>query len=122
MKISGSSGWARTAAATLAVLAMAAMATSDGIAASIAIYRGAALTMVPAAAPADGAAVRVVRGPAVKPTTPRRPPAAGPTRLMAGTRLWIVDPARERLRVCVMDHSTQVGQRVIRCATRALPD
>ncbi|MFQ5467454.1 MAG: hypothetical protein ACE5DS_04890, partial [Kiloniellaceae bacterium] len=77
---------------------------------------------VPVAAPADGAAVGVVRGPAVKPMAPPRPAAAEPARLMAGARLWIVDPARGRLRACAMHNSTQVGQGAIRCATRALPD
>lgn len=48
-------------------------------------------------------------------------PAAVPRGVVGGGRLWLVDPASERLTGCALERTTQLGVRRIRCTTRDLP-
>jgi hypothetical protein len=64
----------------------------------------------------SGDAPVVLRGSAAspKPAAEVRPSAAG-WQIVAGRRLWLVDPATKDLRTCAVRDTTQVGVQEIRC-------
>lgn len=65
--------------------------------------------------------VAVYRGSAAPPAylAPRRP--APTSQAVGGRRLWLVDPAADRLTACAVGGTGLVGERVIRCVKRRLP-
>lgn len=80
------------------------------------IFRGGA--EAPARAVERG--VTVVRGQAtIRPTTA---PAKQPARLAAGSSLWLIDEAGERLIGCELQETGFAGRQVIECASGDLPD
>jgi hypothetical protein len=58
----------------------------------------------------------ILRGSAVGPQrAPEVRPSAERWQVVAGRRLWLVDPVTEDLRTCAVRDTTQVGVREIRC-------
>ncbi len=77
--------------------------------------------LVPAVAGAAGAEVLVLRGRGGPP--PPAPSASPPASIVAaGERLWLVDPAGDRLVGCRLDRTSRAGALRIRCAERRLPE
>jgi hypothetical protein len=63
-----------------------------------------------------GNAPVILRGSAVGPQpAPEVRPGAERWQIVAGRRLWLVDPVTEDLRTCAVRDTTQVGVREIRC-------
>ena len=63
-----------------------------------------------------GAAPVILRGSAVeRAPTPEVRLSAPRWQIVAGRRLWLVDPATEDLRTCAVRDTTQVGVKEIRC-------
>jgi hypothetical protein len=63
-----------------------------------------------------GDALLILRGSAVGPQpAPEVRPSAQRWQIVAGRRLWLVDPVTEDLRTCAVRDTTQVGVREIRC-------
>jgi hypothetical protein len=63
-----------------------------------------------------GNAPLILRGSAVGPQpAPEVRPSAERWQIVAGRRLWLVDPVTEDLRTCAVRDTTQVGVREIRC-------
>ncbi len=86
---------------------------------AVTVYRGAQMTLEPAA---PSGPVEVLRGtPAPVSIKQIAAPSGGVTRLVAGTRLWLVDAKTGRLTTCAARRSTQVGRETIRCFSRDLP-
>lgn len=91
----------------------------------VAVHRGAQTTA--AFGPtAPATATVVARGTGIKPRV-----ASGTTTVdgridrsvpvVAGDRLWLIDTAADRLTVCTLRGTTEVGRDVIRCQHRTLP-
>jgi hypothetical protein len=63
-----------------------------------------------------GDAPVVLRGSAASPrSAPEMGPSAAGRQVVAGRRLWLVDPATKDLRTCAVGDTTQVGVQEIRC-------
>lgn len=100
-------------------------AGSPASAHEVTVHRGADVkTAFGPTAPA-GATV-VARGAAINPRTAAgqgivaaRTGSAVP--IVAGERLWLVDTAADRLTVCTLRNTADVGREVIRCRHRRLP-
>ena len=110
----------RVPLATLAVSAMALIGlTAAASAASVTVSRGAESMVVH---PAEGGLV-VVRGTPVVAQPPKQEVfAAVPDVVAAGWRIWMIDAKAGRLKTCSEWRTTQVGERVIRCLARDLPE
>ena len=69
--------------------------------------------------------VRVFRGSPATTTAPAARQKADTTSesgiVTAGSKVWFVDQATGKLRVCRMEKTTQVGEHRIACQSRALP-
>lgn len=65
----------------------------------------------------------ILRGSAIARKAPAPEPAVGaPTwRLLAGRRLWLVDPTGREVVACNLEQTTQVGLRIVRCFEGDLP-
>lgn len=88
-------------------------------AASVTVYRGAESTVVH---PAEGGLV-VVRGAPVVTHPPKQAIfTVVPDVVAAGRRIWMIDAEAGRLKTCALRRTTQVGERVIRCFARDLPE
>ncbi|MFO0931064.1 MAG: hypothetical protein U1E14_09230 [Geminicoccaceae bacterium] len=73
-----------------------------------------------AAAPTQEGGVTVYRGPGSGPAPAVAKPAPQPA-LLAGQRLWVVDPETGRMVACRQEFTATVGVRRIVCSGRALP-
>lgn len=68
--------------------------------------------------PADHPDVEVIRSFAAEPAARGMRPEPRPaTFAVGGDRLWLVDPDSQRIAVCTLQNTTQVGERRIRCFT-----
>jgi hypothetical protein len=69
------------------------------------------------------AGVTVLRGSAIAPRAaePARAMGAERWQISSGERLWLTDPETGEVMVCRQARTTQVGERVIRCAEGNLP-
>ena len=86
---------------------------------AVTVYRGGQMTVEPAA---HSGTVQVLRGtPAPASVMLDTAPSGGATRLVAGSRLWLVDAKARRLTTCAARRSAQVGRETIRCFSRDLP-
>ena len=104
------------AASAVALIVGASAAWS---ASTITVHRGAQTTVVRP----GGAELDVGRGEPLAIQPPKADLSAdAPDWVTSGRRLWMVDAENRRLRVCVLDRTTQVGERVIRCRERDLPN
>lgn len=71
----------------------------------------------------EAEAPSILRGSAIPRRAPDPEPAMAPERwqLLAGPRLWLVDPAGREIIACDLERTTQVGERVVRCFEDDLP-
>ena len=106
-------------AAAMGVAAFAGPVAAQGNG-SVVVYRGAEAETVRFD---NRSGVTVVRGqPAAKLVEPVRKAAhTRVRRIRAGNTLWVVDGRGKRLVACQIRNTTQVGDRRIRCISRALP-
>lgn len=70
----------------------------------------------------EGTSVTIVRG---RPSVPDSLEKAAPLTVsraepwvVGGDRLWIVDPEKNRIRVCYLHRTSYVGKSIIRCLSR----
>jgi len=65
----------------------------------------------------------ILRGSAIARKAPPPPPATGPERwrALAGERLWLVDVAGGEVVSCILDRTSTVGRRIVRCFPDDLP-
>ena len=88
-------------------------------AASVTVTRGGESTIVTSA---EGGLV-VVRGAPIVTHPPKQEIFTPVPDMVAGGRqIWMIDAEAERLKTCGLYRTTQVGERVIRCFSRDLPD
>jgi hypothetical protein len=100
-------------------MALIGLATAASAATPVTVSRGAESTVVH---PAEGGLV-VARGAPVVTQPPKHETfAAVPDVVAAGWRIWMIDAKAGRLKTCSEWRTTQVGERVIRCIARDLPE
>lgn len=115
-----------TARATLAAAFSALIASATVVAAhDVTVHRGTDVQKAFGPTAPAGATV-VARGAGIKPyLTPNETVLAGrmdrSVPIVAGDRLWLIDTAADRLTVCALRGTTEVGREVIRCRHRRLP-
>lgn len=69
---------------------------------------------------AEAAAPVIYRGSSVA-AVPSAPTSAPAPVAVAGRRLWLVDPGEQEVIGCVVERTTRIGQRRIRCTSGPVP-
>ncbi|MCX8100113.1 MAG: hypothetical protein RMK81_07380 [Geminicoccaceae bacterium] len=86
----------------------------------VAVLAGLAMLALAEAARADNG-VLVLRGTPGPRPAPMPEPARSAPAVVAGERLWLVDPEGGRLAACRLERTSRIGERRIRCTERPLP-